>query len=482
MAAHAPASNNAAASANAAAAAAERPLLANRYSLNQVIGEGAYGVVASATDEATGQPVAVKRIRRVLDTYPMATRILRELKFLRLLSGHENVIEIKDILVPSDRDRFNDTFVVFELMPCDLFRVINSPSPLNPANVKFLMFQLLRGIHYLHAAGVLHRDLKPSNVLVDAKCRLKICDFGLARAAFRAEREDADLQLWTDYVATRWYRAPELLVPRSTNYGRPIDMWSAGCIFAELILRKPLFPGDDSNDQLRRITELTGKPDLGSIHKLRSVRAQELVGRMPARGPQDLRTIFPTDTDPAVLRLISRMLEFDPEHRISARDALMDDYFTCWREPLGFGRPPRALHEEEFEFEKNLVSHHDRDGLASIRRELLEEILHYHPEKRAELLGDKSGSGYVMPSESDAFAQAMDDQRNGRSMANARAASMPRNAIQQVLSNNDYRHVRMAKLPTMPDAELAKYKQHPDHSQQQQQQHGRRDDDVMADN
>lgn len=511
MAAHAPASTNrggsvgaaanaarnapnasaATAAAVAAAAAVERPLLASRYSLDQVIGEGAYGVVASATDEVTGQSVAVKRIRKVLDTYPMATRILRELKFLRLLSGHDNVIEIKDILVPSDRDRFNDTFVVFELMPCDLFRVINSPSPLNHANIKFLMFQLLRGIYYLHAAGVLHRDLKPSNVLVDAKCRLKICDFGLARAAFRAEREDADLQFWTDYVATRWYRAPELLAPRSTNYGRPIDIWSAGCIFAELILRKPLFPGDDSDDQLRRITDFTGKPDLGAIQRLRSVRLQEVVSGMPARRPQDLRNIFPPDTDPAILRLISRMLVFDPEHRITAREALMDDYFTCWREPLGFGRPPRALHEEEFEFEKNLVSRRDKDSLASIRRELLQEIVHYHPEKRAELLGEAPGANYVMPSQSDEFAQAMDNQQHGRPLPSSRAQSMPRHVIQQVLSNNDRGHVRMAKLPTMPDAELAKYKQPADGSQQQQlhqynqpYQHdqGHHNDDAMTDN
>lgn len=185
------------------ASPAGRPLLANRYSLEQVIGEGAYGVVASAKDVATGKSVAVKRIRRVLDTYPMATRILRELKFLRLLSGHENIIEVKDILVPSDRDKFNDTFVVFELMPCDLYRVINSTAPLNAANIKFLMFQLLRGVHYMHAAGVLHRDLKPSNVLVDGQCRLKVCDFGLARAVIRTT-EDSDAGMFGCICSKSW--------------------------------------------------------------------------------------------------------------------------------------------------------------------------------------------------------------------------------------------------------------------------------------
>lgn len=437
---------------------ASRPLLANRYSLNQVIGEGAYGVVASANDVATGKSVAVKRIRRVLDTYPMATRILRELKFLRLLSGHENIIEVKDILVPSDRDRFNDTFVVFELMPCDLFRVINSTAPLNPDNIKFLMFQLLRGVHYMHAAGVLHRDLKPSNVLVDGQCRLKVCDFGLARAVIRTtEDSDADLVLWTDYVATRWYRAPELLVPRSTNYSTAIDLWSCGCIFAEMILRKPLFPGNDANHQLALITEFTGKPDLNVIQRLRSTRAQEVLGGMPMRGPKEMRSVFPLDTDPAVLRLIRGMLEFDPDRRMTARDALMDDYFTAWREPLGFGPPPRRLEPTEFDFEKRIGTR-DSDGLASIRRELLVEICSYHPEKRDELLNDVKGSSYEMQSQSDAFAQAMDNQGKGYQSVN-RAVSMPKHAIVTALAKSEARDTKMAKLPTMPENELAKINQ-----------------------
>lgn len=423
-----------------------KPLLANRYSLNQVIGEGAYGVVASATDVTTSENVAVKRIRRVLDTYPMATRILRELKFLRLLRGHENVIEVKDILVPSDRDRFNDTFVVFELMPCDLYRVIHSTAPLNAANVKFLMFQLLRGIQYLHRAGVLHRDLKPSNILVDAKCRLKICDFGLARATFRAEN-DADMMLWTNYVATRWYRAPELIMPRATNYGTAIDVWSAGCIFAEMILRKPLFPGEDSSDQLRRITEFTGKPELGTIQKLKSAHAQEVISSMPARGPIDLRTLFPAGTDPAALRLISGMLEFDPDKRISAHDALMDDYFSDWRNPLGLGPPPRVISEKEFEFEKRLE---DKDGLLYIRREFLEEILFHHPDKRDELLGE--GQSYETDSQANEFAVAMDYHRKNIARVPNYKTMPVHKKNQHILSRAEARHHNMNKQATMPNS------------------------------
>lgn len=432
-------------------AAESRPLLARRYELDSVIGEGAYGVVASATDVTTGEKVAVKRIRRVLDTYPMATRILRELKFLRLLKGHENVIEVKDILVPCDRDRFNDTFVVFELMPCDLYRVIHSRAALSSSQVRYLMFQLLRGVRYLHMCGVLHRDLKPSNVLVDGNCRLKIIDFGLARAAFRTEN-DSDLMLWTNYVATRWYRAPELIMPRATNYGHPIDMWSVGCIFAEMLLRQPLFPGSDSSDQLRRITEFTGKPDIGSIQKLRSAHAQQLIAAMPPRAPADLRAMFPAGTEEAPLRLISKMLQFDPDMRISAHEALMDDYFKQWREPLQFGKMPRPIDEQDFEFEKKLAGN-ESDSLMYIRQELLLEISEYHPDRKAELLGEAVSAGYDMPDNTSRISEAIDRHRNGAIPSVVHAPeSMPKGRKNQDLMNyRDRRHNQMMKAGTVGD-------------------------------
>lgn len=435
---------------------ADRPLLASRYRLNQVIGEGAYGVVASANDVVTGEEVAVKRIQRVLDTYPMATRILRELKFLRLLRGHDNVIDIKDILVPSDRDRFNDTFVVFELMPCDLSRVISSSAPLNAANIKYLMFQLLRGICYLHSAGVLHRDLKPSNVLVDGRCSLKIIDFGLARATFRADH-DSDVVLWTNYIATRWYRAPELIMPQANNYGTGIDVWSAGCIFAEMLLRKPLLPGSNETDQLRMITEFAGTPSSHVISKLRSPKAQEFLRSMPVRPGVDLRGIFPANTDPRALKLISSMLEFDPEKRISAKDALMSDYFREWRDPLGFGRLPQPIPEDEFDFEKRLGMN-DKDGIAYIRREFLEEILKYHPEKRDELCGDgRNAPRYEVPSQVDQFAKEMNNQSRGIQQQNL-IYTLPPESLQCLVDRKEARiqKQRLNRPPTEPNGEFFK--------------------------
>lgn len=154
------------------------PLVYNRYRVEKVVGEGAYGVVCAATDTSTGRQVAVKRIRRVLDSAAMATRVLRELKFGRVLSAHENVISVLDVLVPGDRDRFNDVFVVFELMPTDLSRLLRSKTVLHEQHLQFFMFQLLRGLHFVHAANVMHRDLNPNNILVNNDCQLRICDFG----------------------------------------------------------------------------------------------------------------------------------------------------------------------------------------------------------------------------------------------------------------------------------------------------------------
>ena len=441
---------------------ADRLLLANRYRLNQVIGEGAYGVVASAEDVCTGGQVAVKRIKHVLETYPMATRILRELKFLRLLRGHENVIEVKDILVPSNKDKFNDTFVVFELMPCDLSRVILSSAPLNAANVKYLMFQLLRGIRYLHMAGVLHRDLKPSNILVDSRCSLKICDFGLARAAFREETNNVDMVLWTNYVATRWYRAPELIIPHSTNYGSAIDVWSAGCIFAEMLLRKPLFPGSSEVDQLQRITEFTGTPSPDIINRLRSPTTQKYFKAFRQHPPTDIRTIFPPGMDPRALELISGMLEFDPNKRISAHDALMSDYFKEWRDPLGFGPGPHELRGEEFDFERKL-GRNDVEGMSYIRHELLEEILFYHPEKRDELIGGEKPS-FEMESQSEAFARAMDERRRGISSQRPNGRTLPKNATKDLFISQQTRRMaahNTGRAPTLPEVELRrKFGQH----------------------
>lgn len=156
---------------------------ASQYEIQEVVGKGSYGVVAAAIDTHTGERVAIKKINDVFEHVSDATRILREIKLLRLLR-HPDIVEIKHIMLPPCRREFKDIYVVFELMESDLHEVIEANDDLTPGHYQFFLYQLLRALKYIHAANVFHRDLKPKNILANADCKLKICDFGLARASF----------------------------------------------------------------------------------------------------------------------------------------------------------------------------------------------------------------------------------------------------------------------------------------------------------
>lgn len=181
-----------------------------------------------------------------------AKRIVREIKLLQFFQ-HENIISLIDILKPESRTGYNDIYIITELMETDLHRVIYSRQELTEEHIQYFMYQTLRGLLYIHSANVMHRDLKPSNILVNKNCDLKICDLGLARG-FDVEDENK-----TEYVVTRWYRAPEVIL-QASEYTKAIDIWSAGCIFAELLGRTPLFPGKDYLEQIQRIIAVLGTP------------------------------------------------------------------------------------------------------------------------------------------------------------------------------------------------------------------------------
>lgn len=215
------------------------------------IGRGAYGIVCSAVNSETGEEVAIKKIGNAFDNRIDAKRTLREIKLLRHMD-HENIVAIRDIIRPPTRENFNDVYIVYELMDTDLHQIIRSNQPLTEDHCQYFLYQLLRGLKYIHSAKVLHRDLKPSNLLLNANCDLKICDFGLARTT-------SETDFMTEYVVTRWYRAPELLL-NCSEYTAAIDVWSVGCIFMELLNREPLFPGRDYVQQLRLITEVVTIP------------------------------------------------------------------------------------------------------------------------------------------------------------------------------------------------------------------------------
>lgn len=207
-----------------------------RYQQLKIIGKGSYGSVSSAIDIQTGKKVAIKKIKSPFKDDVRGKRILREIKLLLFFNSHDNIIGIQDMMaVPHNSAEFHEVYIVCSLMESDLDQIIGSHQPLSEQHHKYFLYQILRGLKHIHAANVVHRDLKPSNLLVNANCDLALCDFGLSRGV----DGDVDIGL-TEYVVTRWYRAPELLCDAST-YGKSVDIWSVGCIFGEMLKREPIF-------------------------------------------------------------------------------------------------------------------------------------------------------------------------------------------------------------------------------------------------
>ncbi|CAJ1936649.1 unnamed protein product [Sphenostylis stenocarpa] len=364
---------------------------ASQYQIQEVVGKGSYGVVGSAVDAHTGERVAIKKINDVFEHVSDATRILREIKLLRLLR-HPDIVEIKHIMLPPSRREFRDIYVVFELMESDLHQVIKANDDLTPEHHQFFLYQLLRGLKYIHTANVFHRDLKPKNILANADCKLKICDFGLARVSFN----DAPSAIfWTDYVATRWYRAPELCGSFFSKYTPAIDIWSIGCIFAEMLTGKPLFPGKNVVHQLDLMTDLLGTPPPESIARIRNEKAKRYLNGMRKKQPVPLSQKFP-NADPLALRLLERLLAFDPKDRPSAEEALADPYFiglaNIDREPS-----TQPISKIEFEFERRKLTKDD------VRELIYREILEYHPQMLQEYLRGGDQTSFMYPSGVDRF-------------------------------------------------------------------------------
>lgn len=233
-----------------------------RFQLIKGLGQGAYGIVCSAKyldgDEGEDK-VAIKKITNIFSKKILCKRALREIKLLRHFRGHKNITCLYDLdIVPDANGNFNEVYLYEELMECDMHQIIRSGQPLTDAHFQSFIYQTLCGLKYIHSADVLHRDLKPGNLLVNADCELKICDFGLARGYSSDPTKNNGFM--TEYVATRWYRAPEIILSFQ-GYTKAIDMWSAGCILAELLGRRTIFKGKDYVDQLNQILRVLGTPD-----------------------------------------------------------------------------------------------------------------------------------------------------------------------------------------------------------------------------
>ncbi|CAL8405348.1 unnamed protein product [Arctogadus glacialis] len=285
------------------------------------VGTGAYGTVCSALDRRSGLKVAIKKLHRPFQSKLFAKRAYRELRLLKHMK-HENVIGLLDVFTSEIiLDRFRDFYLVMPFMGTDLGKLMRLEK-LTEERVQFLVYQMLKGLKYIHSAGIIHRDLKPGNLAVNPDCELKILDFGLAR--------QADTEM-TGYVVTRWYRAPEVIL-NWMHYTQTVDIWSVGCIMAEMLLGKPLFKGNDHLDQLKEIMKVTGTPAADFVVKLQSQDAKNYIRSLPTIPKRDMHTIFSKASSNAV-GMLERMLLLDPEARVSAAEALATPFVSEFREP-----------------------------------------------------------------------------------------------------------------------------------------------------
>lgn len=386
-----------------------------QYTLVRELGSGAYGSVALARD-ASGGLVAIKKVTRIFEREVLTRRALREVVALRHLAGCENVTQLIDL--DASFVEFSEIYLYLSASDADLHQIFRSHQELSEAHIRYFMVQLLRAVSAMHDACILHRDLKPGNLLVNSDCRLRVCDFGLARpfryvdadaaaappreahewppesssraltsprehptpsiprsmssgtvgsidtpqahsatdmtpsesrstwpardagSSARHERVEYPGGPLTEYVSTRWYRAPEVMLCFVDGYGPPMDMWSVGCIFAELLAGKPLCAGKDFMDQLVRIHNLLGTAPPSVIERIGSNRARIHVQGLPPCTGVSWTKLFPHVPHDA-LDLLARLLCWVPEERLSAHDALMHPWLRGYRtQSLAMPSPP----------------------------------------------------------------------------------------------------------------------------------------------
>ncbi|XP_071864563.1 DDB1- and CUL4-associated factor 8-like isoform X2 [Bombus fervidus] len=298
--------------------------VSKHYDIIRRLGKGAYGIVWKAIDKKNKETVAVKKIFDAFRNQTDAQRTFREIMFLLSFANHDNIIRLIG-LHKANNDR--DIYLVFEYMETDLHNVIKKGKILKDLHKVFIMYQLFKAIKYIHSGNVIHRDLKPSNVLLNAHCHCKIADFGLARSVTQigeGDGETASDPTLTDYVATRWYRAPEILVA-SKRYTKGIDMWSLGCILGEMLLGKPLFPGSSTINQVERIMATLPPPTREDLVSVSAGYGTNLLEKTPNAPRRSLKDLLPEVPEKA-LDLISNLIVFNPNRRLTAVEALEHPY------------------------------------------------------------------------------------------------------------------------------------------------------------
>lgn len=388
-----------------------------------------------AASSAIPAMVAVKKVIDPFYDHTDCKRLLREIRFLRCLR-HPNVLHLTDILPPPGRspsvESWKDVYLVTRLFETNLHRVIYSGHALTDAHIQYILWQIFRALRYLHAAGVVHRDMKPTNLLLNRDCELALADFGLARyipqradvasedagegpnalsghvhhrvdastpdatqasssssssLTSKSSKSTTSKNKLTKYVVTRWYRAPELLV-QNKQYDSKVDLWSTGCLVAELLGARAIFPGNDSLHQLRLIIERLGVPSEDELDFIQNPQAITYIRNLRPKQPhprsptEQFAALYP-NANPLLLDLMASLLHFDPRQRPTAAEALAHPYLSAYREAPEEGLPTP---EVEMAFE------HEDPSTDELRMLIWQEVLRYHPN------GSPHGSPHDLPS------------------------------------------------------------------------------------
>lgn len=345
-----------------------------RFSSLKAIGKGSYGVVVSALDDASMQRVAIKKISPMAKHTIDAKHILREIRIMRYMGRHENIITLEDLIVDKEND---ELYIVMELLDSDLHRVIQSKQSLSENHFRHFMMQILCGLKYLHENRIIHRDLKPGNLLVTRECKLRITDFGLARerpvGSNRSDPDDDIEEPMTEHVVTRWYRPPELMLCPDGMYTYAVDLWSVGCIFAEMLGRKPLFPGKNFVDQLTLIFDVIGSPLSSEVSHIKNSQARKYLNTQTGKRPVPMGNLFPKASHSA-LALLENLLLFDPDRRLSVDEALETTFIS---DAMEDDSPSMVFPENdercEFRFERDGSTKHSLKDLICAEAQSLKE-------------------------------------------------------------------------------------------------------------
>ena len=301
-----------------------------RFTLQKKVGQGAYGVVFKAIDKKTKEQVALKKLFGAFQDDVDSQRTFREVMLLQELNGHDNIIRLLNV-IRAENDL--DLYLVFDYMEADLFNVIRA-NILQDIHKKFIIYQILKALKFIHSADIIHRDLKPSNVFINSDCHVKLGDFGLARTLDHNPNMGG---LVTDYVATRWYRAPEMILA-AQKYAKPIDMWSVGCILYELLVGTPLLPGKSTKDMIRMMFGVTGFPDRKEYNEVKKecriqIDYDDLLQEKIKKKKNILQMVQGYTHDEVAIDLLLKLLQFNPKKRLTAEEALEHPYVADFHNP-----------------------------------------------------------------------------------------------------------------------------------------------------